>query len=141
MSLEWVHENPPHWDADKASIVGGAAEGIFNLGEPGDGELLPGEWWRVERDGKVAGYGWMEYTWGDAEILLVVDPGQSGHGVGSFILDRLEEESAQRGLNYLYNVVREGHPQKDAVTAWLKDRRFEASHDSDRLVRQVRRQP
>ena len=87
-------------------------------------------------DGKTVGYGWMDVTWGDAEILLAVQTESRGHGVGSFILQRLEQEAAERGLHYLYNVVRGTHPQHDEVTAWLEARHFTASEDG-KLMRAV----
>ncbi len=138
MGLKWIPENPPHWDAGKKRLVGGAPEGIFDFGEHESGELIPGEWWRVEDDAGLAGYGWMDCTWGDAEILLAVDPDRQGAGIGSFILDQLEKEAAARGLNYLYNLVRPTHPEHDGVSAWLGKRGFERSHDDDLLKRPVR---
>lgn len=137
MKFEWIAESPARWDAPKAEIVGGAAPGIF--GEPGhaDGDLVPSEWWHVEADGEIVGFGWMDVTWAEAEILLAVAPAARGKGVGSFILDRLEDEARARGLQYLYNVVRPTHPDRDGVTRWLTARKFEAAHDDDRLVRRV----
>jgi GNAT superfamily N-acetyltransferase len=129
MSLEWIHENPPRWDRQKAAIVGGSPRGIFELGDYAEGDLIPGEWWRVEEDGSVLGYGWMDSTWGDAEILLVVRADRQKQGVGTFVLDHLEKEALARGLNYLYNVVRPTHPDGEAVTGWLKSRKFEESSD------------
>jgi N-acetylglutamate synthase-like GNAT family acetyltransferase len=126
------------WDAPKAAIVGGAPEGIFAIGRSNSGDVLPGEWWRVEDGSGVVGYGWMEYTWGDAEILLAVAPERRDRGVGTFILDQLEQEAGARGLNYLYNVVRPTHPERQAVSDWLTSRGFVASHDDDRLMRRVR---
>jgi GNAT superfamily N-acetyltransferase len=136
MSLEWIPENPPRWDESKAMIIGGAPAGVFELGSFQAGELIPGEWWRVEQDGSVVGYGWMDCTWGDAEILLAVDPGSRNRGVGTFILDHLEEEAAVQGLNYLLNEVRPAHPDKDGITRWLGRRRFAQSADG-RLMRRV----
>jgi GNAT superfamily N-acetyltransferase len=107
------------------------------MGNHQDGELIPGEWWRVEEDGVVLGYGWMDYTWAEAEILLAVDAAQQGRGVGAFILERLEREAAARGLRYLHNVVRPGHPDRDAVARWLQSHGFEHGHDDDRLMRRV----
>lgn len=140
MSLEWIHENPPHWDEPKQSIVGNAEAGALSIGSYKPGDLIPGEWWRVEEAGSIVGYGWMDTTWGDAEMLLAVDPRGRGKGVGTFILDRLEQEATTRGLNYLYNVVSPKHPDRQGVTDWLKARRFEPSHDDDRLMRRVRKQ-
>lgn len=136
MPFEWIRENPALWDAGKARIVGGAPEGIFELPPRAEGELVAGEWWRVEEDGRAVGYGWMDTVWGDAEILLAVDPAARGRGVGSFVLERLEAEAAARGLNYLYNVVRPTHPDHDAVVAWLEARGFERRRDG-RLVKRV----
>ncbi len=129
MGLEWVREDAPVWDGDKSRIVGGAPEGIFQLPSYEEGERLPGDWWRVEEGGTVVAYGWMDTSWGDAEMLLAVAPEHHGHGVGTFVLDQLEQEAANRGVNYLYNVVRPTHPDHDRVTAWLESRRFTGSSD------------
>jgi GNAT superfamily N-acetyltransferase len=137
MSLEWIHENPPKRDETKANIIGGAPPDVLRVGTYETDDLLPGEWWRVEGDGSVLGYGWMDCTWGDAEILLVVDAGRQRKGVGSFILDRLECEAAERGLNYVYNVVPAVHPDRDGLEKWLRERRFEPSRDAERLMRRV----
>ena len=139
-TLRWIHESPAQWDAGKQTLVDGAPEGIFATSEYVPGDLVPGEWWRVEDGGRLVGYGWMDCTWGDAEILLVVAPDARGRGVGGFILDRLEEEARVRGLNYLYNVVPESHPEPERVSAWLRRRRF-AGVDSGRLMRRVLAQP
>jgi len=136
MGLEWIHENPAHWDASKAAIIGSVPDGVFDLGEYRPGDLVPGEWWRVETAGAVLGYGWMDCIWGDAEILLAVDPNQRGRGVGTFVLDRLEAEAVERGLSYLLNEVRSTHPDGAGVTRWLVGRRFELFADG-KLLRRV----
>ena len=102
------------------------------------GDLAPGEWFRVEDDGRTVGYGWMDCTWGDAEILLVVDPAHQRAGVGAFILDHLEKEAAARGLNYMVNEVRPAHPDRARITRWLESRAFTPSGDG-LLKRRVRR--
>ena len=85
MSMSWIHESPAEWDGDKARIVGGASPGVFDprYAEASEGSLVPGEWWRVERDGRTVGYGWLDVNWGDAEILLAVDASERERGVGS----------------------------------------------------------
>ena len=142
MSLKWVRESPAQWDADKARVVGGAAPGVFDpaFADRAEGEVLPSDWWRVEADGRTVAYGWMDVTWGDAEILLVVEPEMRGSGVGTFILDHLEEEAYTRGLRYLYNVVPDRHPRHDEVKGWLESRRFHGSDDG-KLLRAVVRAP
>lgn len=137
MSFSWIYEDPPYWDDAKAKIVGAAPPGAFDLKPQQEGDLLAGDWWRVEEDGVVLGYGWMDCTWGDAEILLTVGPEQQKRGVGTFILDKLEEEAAVRGLNYLFNVVLPSHPDRSGITKWLQKRRFERSQE-DLLRRHVR---
>lgn len=137
MGLSWIRENPPTWDDDKQRIVGDAPEGIFELGNYGSEQIIPGQWWRVESDGRAIGYGWMDSVWGDAEILLAVAPEARGDGVGQFILDHLEKEAAAQGLNYLYNIVRPTHPDRDGVTRWLEKRRFTPGRDGERLLRRV----
>lgn len=141
MPLTWTHESPAYWDADKLRIVGGAKDGIFDskvYGQYKEGDLIAGEWWRVEKDGSTVGYGWMDTTWGDAEILLAVDSARQKSGVGTFIMDHLEKEAVARGLNHLYNVVRPTHPDAAELTAWLKGRRFEPSEDGKLLRRVVK---
>jgi GNAT superfamily N-acetyltransferase len=136
MNLRWIHENPPRWDARKQEIVGAAPAGVFEPVHFESGQLIPAEWWRVEDGTQIVGYGWMDTTWGDAEVLLAVDPAVQGRGVGTFILDHLEREAASRGLNYLYNVVRPAHPKREETARWLTDRGFVDSGD-DLLKRHV----
>lgn len=137
MSLTWRHESPARWDADLRRIVGGAPPGVFSLTSPGDGEMVPGDWWRVESEGRVVGYGWMDQSWGDAEVLLAVDPGTQASGIGTFILDRLEDEAAARGINYLYNVIPDAHPDKAGLRLWLLRRSFVPSREGGLLKRAV----
>jgi N-acetylglutamate synthase-like GNAT family acetyltransferase len=140
MTLQWIEESPAYWDADKSRLIGRAPAGIFDVRfqrcEPG--ELLPATWWRVELDGKTVGYGWLDVVWGDAEILLATDPEVRGQGVGTFILEQLEAEAQKRGLNYLYNIVRPTHPNRDQVAGWLVSRGFEESDDGS-LFRAIAR--
>ena len=70
------------------------------------------------------------------EILLAVAPDARGAGLGTYILDRLEDEARTRGLNYLYNVVRPTHPDREAVSRWLAARHFRPS-DEGHLKRAV----
>jgi N-acetylglutamate synthase-like GNAT family acetyltransferase len=102
---------------------------VLATGARRPGERLSSDWWRVERDGRVVGYGWLDDVWGDAEILLAVEDGERRSGVGAFVLERLEEEAADRGLNYVLNVVRDTHPDAAAVTAWLQRHGFAAAED------------
>ena len=136
MSLKWIRESPGRWDKHKASIIAGAPPGVFDFGLVADGSLLPGEWWRVEEGGKVLGYGWMDATWGDAEVLLAVAQTEREHGIGTFIMDRLEDEARLRGLNHLYNLVPAKHPNPKRLQAWLEKRRFQPSEDG-RVLRRI----
>ncbi|HSG01620.1 MAG TPA: GNAT family N-acetyltransferase [Vicinamibacterales bacterium] len=137
MPLTWFRESPAHWNGDKERIIGGAPAGVFSLGLFKPGDVVPGDWWRVESNGQTVGYGWMDQSWGDAEVLLAVDPSSRDGGIGTFILDRLEDEAADRGINYLYNVVPEAHPDKAGLTRWLQRRGFQASHEGGLLKRAV----
>jgi GNAT superfamily N-acetyltransferase len=119
MQLSWAHEANPIWDDDKQRVIGSAPEGALDLSFT-PGSTLPGDWWSARTaKGDVVGYGWLDATWGgDAEILLAVDASWQEKGVGSFIIGRLEDEAASRGLNYVYNTVREQHPQRDDLHDW-----------------------
>ena len=129
--LSWNKEEAPRWDADKKRIVGDTPKGVFDVryAELADGDVVPGEWWRVEDDGSVVGFGWLDIVWGDAEILLATAADAQGKGVGSFTLSELDREARARGVNYLYNVVRPTHPDGPRVAAWLEKRGFEGSED------------
>ncbi len=129
--LSWIHEEAPTWDAAKARVIGGAPEGAFKLTFT-DGEELPGDWWSARRaDGEVVGYGRLDMTWGgDAEILLAVAPDAQQAGVGTFILGKLDEEAAARGINYIHNRIRD-HEQRDLVHDWLVVRGFRGPVDGD----------
>jgi N-acetylglutamate synthase-like GNAT family acetyltransferase len=63
-------------------------------------------------------------------------PGERGRDVGHFILDHLEAEAAARGLNYIYNVVPDTHPDGPWIKNWLSMHGF---HEASRgqLRRQV----
>jgi|SoiMethySBSTD1v2_1073268.scaffolds.fasta_scaffold10076_6 GNAT superfamily N-acetyltransferase len=129
MALSWIREDTPRWDAGKQAIVGGAPQGALDVGRFSAGDLVPGEWFRVEDGGKTVGYGWMDCTWGDAEVTLAVDPKRRRAGIGAFIVEHLGKEAAARGVNYLYNAVRPTHPERDAVTRWLTEQGFVQSGD------------
>ena len=137
MTLTWTKENSPRWDADKQRVFGPAELAAVGLAEPAPGEPVADEWWRVTDDDQVAGYGWLDTEWGDARITFMVAPGQRGRGVGAFILERLEDEAAARGLNYIYNVVPATHPDPAWMTHWLTEHGFTVSATGD-LRRRVR---
>ena len=127
--FQWVHDPDPRWDEDRARVFATVPAGVFREVTRPAGERLPGEWWRVLADGAVVGYGWLDDVWGDAEVLLAVDEGARGTGAGRFMLARLEEEAAARGLNYVLNVVHDTHPDRAAVTAWFLARGFTGTDD------------
>ncbi|MDQ4117759.1 MAG: GNAT family N-acetyltransferase [Actinomycetota bacterium] len=123
---QWVRETPARWDEGKAGVLAGLDPGLFGLGSPQDGDALGDEWWRVENGGgEIVGYGRLDDTWGDAEILVLVDPNHRRTGVGGFVVSRLEAEACRRGLNYIYNVVPHGHPDPEQVIGWLAAHGFE----------------
>jgi N-acetylglutamate synthase-like GNAT family acetyltransferase len=135
-ALTWVYESDPRWDADRQRVFATVPEGVFRTVTRQPGERLSSDWWRVERGSRVVGYGWLDDVWGDAEILLAVEEEARGSGVGAFALGRLEEAAAARGLNYVVNVVRDTHPEREAVTAWFGQHGFAATEDG-RLRKQV----
>jgi GNAT superfamily N-acetyltransferase len=126
--LTWSHEPNPTWDADKQRVIGSAPKGVFDFAYD-DGAALLGDWWAARSAaGDVVGYGWLDATWGgDAEILLAVDASVREQGVGSFVIGRLEDEAASRGLNYVYNTVRDSHPDRDDLHDWLAVRGYRGS--------------
>ncbi|HEY1914092.1 MAG TPA: GNAT family N-acetyltransferase [Streptosporangiaceae bacterium] len=125
MALHWTKEDRPVWDADKRRLFGLAELAATGLDRPADGSPLADEWWRVtDDDGSVAGYGWLDSEWGDAQITFLVDPARRGAGIGAFIVSQLEREAAARGLNYIYNVVPPSHPDPAWMTRWLTTQGF-----------------
>lgn len=136
-SLTWEHEDRPVWDADKARIAASAPDGALVL-DFADGAELPGDWF-VARDGDdVVGLGVLDTTWGgDAEITLAVDASRQGHGVGSWVMDRLEQEARSRGINYVYNTVPDAHPQRDDVHDWLLVRGYRGNEGDASLRKRV----
>jgi GNAT superfamily N-acetyltransferase len=122
--MRWVRDTPARWDADKQRVLGDLDPGLFGFGSPAEGDALGDEWWRVEDGERIVGYGRLDDTWGDAEILVLVDPERRRSGVGAFILERLEQEASARHLNYIYNVVPDRHPDPENVTGWLSARGF-----------------
>ena len=130
MTLTWARDDPPVWNADKQRVIGGAPAGTFVIPFR-DGDPLPGEWFVAKDDDDVVGYGRLDIGWGgDAEILLAVDPGRLEEGIGSFVLARLEDEAAARGINYVYNTIRQ-HEGRELVHDWLVVRGFRGGLDSD----------
>ncbi len=124
MALSWTREPAPIWDAAKQRVLADLSVHLLGLNEVSEGQRLADEWWRVEDGESVVGFGRLDDTWGDAEILVAVEPDSQGRGVGSFILEHLESEASQRGLNYLYNVVHPEHPEHDEIRAWFLARGF-----------------
>ncbi|MGD9531461.1 DUF6158 family protein [Pseudonocardia sp.] len=133
----WIRETPARWNAAKAAVFGDLDPALFGIHAEADAPLGD-EWWRVEDGTGVVGYGRLDESWGDAEILLVVAPGSHGSGVGTFILDRLEHEAAARDLNYVYNVVPDGHPARVRTASWLRDHGFTENADGE-LRKRVQR--
>ena len=122
---DWTKEDDPRWDAAKQRLFGSDDLAAVDLDPPAPGAAVADEWWQVTGDdGQVAGDGWLDSEWGDAQITFWVAPARRGAGIGDFILDHLEEEAAARGLNYIYNVVPASHPAPDWITGWLARRGF-----------------
>ena len=131
MARTWTSETPPRWDAAKADAFAPAGPEQHGLGRPAEGEVLGDAWWRAEEDGETLGFGRLDDSWGDAEVLVVVAGAHRRSGVGAWIMDRLEAEAAARSLNYVYNVVPVAHPEAGAVRAWLLGRGFTETADGE----------
>lgn len=125
--------NPARFDAEKKAFFEKIPAGAVRV-EPA-GDLLPGRWWRLEVDGEVAGYGWMDVTWGDAQVVLAVDPARQGDGLGKVILDHLEEEAHREGLGYLFNTIPADHPDPERARGFLTANGFVASGLDGSLLR------
>ena len=139
LTLHWVKEDTPRWDADKQRLFGREELAATGSQASAPGSPMADEWWRVTSDdGTVVGYGRLDSEWGDAEVTFLVEPALRGSGIGSFILDRLEEEAAARGLNYIYNVVPSTHPDPRWITHRLLSHRFVPGTDQRRRVRIVK---
>ena len=139
MTLRWTKEDAPVWDAAKQAVFGPDGLAATGLVPPADGAPVADEWWQVTDDnGTVVGFGWLDSEWGDAQITFLVAPARRGAGIGEFIVTRLEQEAARRGLNYIYNVVPGTHPDPAWMTGWLTGHGFALSASGD-LRRRVRR--
>jgi GNAT superfamily N-acetyltransferase len=137
MTLTWTKENSPRWDAGKQKMFGQAELAAVGMAAPSPAEPVANEWWRVTDGDDIVGYGWLDTEWGDARITFIVAPGRRGRGAGDFILEHLEREAAARGLNYIYNVVPETHPDGARIRHWLSAHGFRES-PRGQLRRQVR---
>ena len=134
---EWVRESPASWDEQKAAVLDGLEPALFGLGTPAPGDALGDEWWRVQDgDGQVLGYGRLDDTWGDAEVLVLVSPRHRRSGVGRFAMSRLEHEAGRRRLNYIYNVIPQRHPAPEPVAEWLAAQGF-VPNDVGELRKQI----
>jgi len=130
----WHAEHrPTRLDEAKKAFFEAIPDGTVDLRPAGD--LLPGDWWRLEEEGKVVGYGWMDVTWGDAQILLAVAPGAQRKGYGAQILDHLEAEAKKQGLRYLFNTIPAGHPDVEGARGFLEANGFEGSGLDGMLLR------
>lgn len=137
MTLGWSREDSPVWDADKQRIIGGTPAGVFDLA-CSEGEALPGDWFAATDGDRVVGYGWLDVTWGgDAEVTFAVDPEQQGKGVGSWVVEQIEQEASSRGVNYVYNTVRDTHPRRDEVHDWLLVRGYQGNERDASLRKRV----
>lgn len=136
-SLQWEHEVRPVWDEAKARIAASAPKGALDL-PFADGAELPGDWFLARDGDQVVGFGALDTTWGgDAQIALAVDAARNGTGVGSWVMDRLEQEARARGINYVHNVVRDEHPQRDEVHDWLAVRGYRGNERDATLRKRV----
>ena len=117
--------------AELAERVGHAARGLRGLGLQAEQRVA-----MVMADSPEFVIVYLDSEWGDARITFVVAPGRRGRGVGAFILEHLADEAAARGLNYIYNVVPETHPDGAWIRNWLSMHGF---HEASRgqLRRQV----
>jgi len=111
MTLHWIKEDTPRWDAEKQRLFGAAELTAVGLQAPESGAAIADEWWRVTDDaGSTVGYGWLDTEWGDAQVTFFVAPSFRQAGIGEYIVGRLEAEAADRGVNYIYNVIPDSHP-------------------------------
>ena len=141
MTRQWIREEPARWDQAKADAFGDLGPDVVGLGRPDLDSPIGDQWWRVEDNGRTVGYGRLDDSWGNAEILVVVAPGDRGLGVGAFVLDELETEADRRHLNYLYNVVRPHHPDAERVITWLTSHGFAETADGEYRKQVPRRSP
>ena len=149
--LHWTKEDTPRWDAAKQRLFGPEELAATGMVAPGPGSPIADEWWHVtaddggssppasserrrsrRRDARDHRERHRDEDFTDNEL----GRDRRGAGVGGFIVDRLEEEAAGRGLNYIYNVVPPTHPDPSWMTRWLSSHGFAPGHGD--LRRQVR---
>lgn len=129
MDLTWTPDSSPRWDAHRRRVVGAWPASFPELTKAHDGAPLPGRWWAAERDGVPVGFGWMDVTWGDAEVWVAVSPEARREGIGSFIMDHLVQEARRQGLRYVYNRIPPKHAEPSKLVSWLERRSFGLSGD------------
>ncbi len=133
MSTWHAEARPTRLDDAKCSFFDAVPDGTVDLRTAGD--FLPGDWWHLEVDGQVVGYGWMDVTWGDAQILLAVHPDHQRKGYGGVILDHLEAEAKKQGLRYLFNTIPVNHPDPTGARVFLTRHGFASSNLDGHLLR------
>lgn len=135
---DWRPEpQPVPYDDDKKAFFSALQDGVVRLNPAGN--YLPGTWWRLTAGDTTLGYGWMDVTWGDAQIMLAVSPEARRGGHGKTILDHLEHEAHEAGLAYMFNTIPGDHPDPEGVRVFLTGNGFEPSGlDSDMLRKRVR---
>ena len=110
---------------------------MFDISRYQPGDLLPGDWWRVESDREIAGYGWLDYNWG----RWGNPPGQwrrriSGTALAGSSSICSRRKAQARGVYYIHNVVPAAHPDKAGLYRWLAAHGF-ADNGEGRLMRAV----
>lgn len=129
MSLTWIRESIPTWDADKARVLCASPQ-VLDPTWIG-ARLLPGAWWRIELEGEVVAYAWLDAVWGDGRAGVVVDPLHRGQGIGRELLEGVCAEATRAGLAY----VSLGAPDADGLVAWLATRGFKPDGKGHFVVR------
>ena len=132
-----MKEDVPHWDADKQRLFDDAALRSVGMDPSRDGARSPtnGGGWSptTARSSATAG---STASGGTRRSRSSSIPAHRGEGIGAFVLDRLEDEAHKRGLNYIYNVVPDTHPDRAWMTGWLEQHGLHESSQGD-LRRQV----
>lgn len=120
----------PSWRGDIKEILAPHKESFGFEGAPDNLPLDFYQWWRIKDvNGASLGIGYVsecdmnEFSQREAEISICVR--EQSKGVGSRLLEFLEENAKKKGCEVTAAVVKESNPVHDNVVKWFEHKGYE----------------